>query len=55
MYVHFYEQNNMITCAVIADNYSLDIPTGKKVNCSTLILLSAVSTATPSVVKLKLK
>lgn len=30
MYIHFYEQNNMITCAVIADNYNLDIPTGKK-------------------------
>lgn len=51
----FYLQNNMITCGVIVDNYNLDTPTGKKINCSTLILLSAVSTATPSVMKLKLK
>lgn len=35
MYVHFYQQNNMITCVVIADSYNLDILLEKK---STLAL-----------------
>lgn len=26
----FYQQNNMITCGIIVDNYNLDTPTGKK-------------------------